>query len=205
MIVDWQYEPIKDRLIHIDLKPHCDGQGQEGPGSDHAGWYLRWASRWAGGILDQVLREVEVECLPARYSCSHIDLDVTNLAFGDVRRCVSPIFPTAASSSPSTTRMRPIAHVVSGSRLRSSRASDAVAATLRRLNRKSPRRASRTRLPRLPQLPRLLLRLAIRRRRRSKPWRTLRNRSARQPSPSDTQPGNRSGKVLVVAFGEPRH
>ncbi len=32
----------------------------------------------SGGILDQVLREVEIECLPANIP-SHIDLDVSNL------------------------------------------------------------------------------------------------------------------------------
>ena len=32
----------------------------------------------AGGILDQVLREVEIECLPADIP-NHIDVDVSNL------------------------------------------------------------------------------------------------------------------------------
>jgi large subunit ribosomal protein L25 len=41
--------------------------------------------KMGGGILDQVLREVEIECLPADIP-SHINLDVTNLAFGDVLR-----------------------------------------------------------------------------------------------------------------------
>ena len=35
-----------------------------------------------GGILDQVLREVEIECLPADIP-SHIDVDVSEL--GDAR------------------------------------------------------------------------------------------------------------------------
>src|SRR6478609_7892192 len=63
MIVDWQYEPIKGKLLHIDLKRialdkvltvsvpiflvgEAAGVKQE------------------GGILEQMLREVEVECLP---------------------------------------------------------------------------------------------------------------------------------------------
>ena len=41
--------------------------------------------KMGGGILDQVLREVEIECLPADIP-SHINIDVTNLAFGDVLR-----------------------------------------------------------------------------------------------------------------------
>ena len=38
-----------------------------------------------GGILDQIIREVEVECLPADIP-SHIDADVTELVFGTVLR-----------------------------------------------------------------------------------------------------------------------
>ena len=38
-----------------------------------------------GGILDQVLRELEIECLPGDIP-SHIDVDVTNLSMGDVLR-----------------------------------------------------------------------------------------------------------------------
>ncbi len=38
-----------------------------------------------GGILDQVLREVEIECLPADIP-SHIDADVSELTFGKVLR-----------------------------------------------------------------------------------------------------------------------
>jgi len=77
MIVDWQREPINDRLIHIDMKRIA---------LDRA---LRVKVRVkllgipigvkaAGGILDQVLREVEIECLPADIP-GHIDVDVSNL------------------------------------------------------------------------------------------------------------------------------
>jgi len=38
-----------------------------------------------GGILDQVLREVEIECLPADIP-NHIDVDVTELALHGVLR-----------------------------------------------------------------------------------------------------------------------
>ncbi len=84
MIVDWQREPIKDRLIHIDLKRIAMNKA------------LRVSVRvkllgipagvkTAGGILDQVLREVEVECLPSDIP-SHIDVDVSNLNLFDVLR-----------------------------------------------------------------------------------------------------------------------
>jgi len=39
----------------------------------------------SGGILDQVLREVEIECLPADIP-SHIDVDVSNLEMHGVIR-----------------------------------------------------------------------------------------------------------------------
>src|SRR5580692_1244105 len=84
MIVDWQREPIKDQLIHIDLKRIALDK------------VLRVKVRvkllgvpigvkTEGGILDQVLREVEIECLPADIP-SHIDVDVSNLEmFGALR------------------------------------------------------------------------------------------------------------------------
>ena len=84
MIVDWQREPIKDRLIHIDMKRIALDK------------VLRVSVRvkllgvpagvkTEGGILDQVMREVEIECLPADIP-SHIDVDVSGLALHQVLR-----------------------------------------------------------------------------------------------------------------------
>jgi len=84
MIVDWQYEPIKDRLIHIDLKRIAMDKAMK----VEVPILLEGTAvgvKLGGGILDQVLREVEIECLPADIP-SYINLDVTNLAFGDVLR-----------------------------------------------------------------------------------------------------------------------
>src|SRR5208337_3278216 len=80
MIVDWQFEPIKGRLLHVDmqriamdkkltvtvpivLKGEAVGVKQE------------------GGILEQLLREIEIECLPADIPKS-IDVDISHLVFG---------------------------------------------------------------------------------------------------------------------------
>ena len=80
MIVDWQFEPIKGKLLHIDLlriamdkvltvtvpivlKGEALGVKQD------------------GGILEQLLREVELECLPADIPKS-IEVDVSHLVFG---------------------------------------------------------------------------------------------------------------------------
>ncbi len=77
MIVDWQYEPIKGKLMHIDLKRIAMDKAirvkvpilLEG---------IPVGVKMQGGILDQVLREVEIECLPGDIP-SHIDLNVTSL------------------------------------------------------------------------------------------------------------------------------
>ncbi len=80
MIVDWQFEPIKGNLLHVDLqriamdkkltvtvpvvlKGEAEGVKQQ------------------GGILEQLLREIEVECLPADIPKS-IEADISHLVFG---------------------------------------------------------------------------------------------------------------------------
>src|ERR1700761_1511900 len=78
MIVDWQYEPIKGKLMHIDLKRIAMDKAirvkvpvlLEG---------TPVGVKMQGGILDQVLREVEIECLPGDIP-SHIDVNVSGLA-----------------------------------------------------------------------------------------------------------------------------
>jgi large subunit ribosomal protein L25 len=77
MIVDWQREPIKDHLIHIDLKRIAlDKALRVSVRVKLMG--IPIGVKTAGGILDHVMREVEIECLPADIP-SHIDVDVTNL------------------------------------------------------------------------------------------------------------------------------
>ncbi len=84
MIVDWQREPINDRLIHIDLKRIAlDKPLRVKVRVKLLG--IPVGVKVSGGILDQVLREVEIECLPADIP-SHIDVDVSELAlFGSLR------------------------------------------------------------------------------------------------------------------------
>jgi large subunit ribosomal protein L25 len=77
MIVDWQREPIKDQLIHIDLKRIAmDKTLRVKVRVKLQG--IAAGVKNSGGILDQVLREVEVECLPADIPAS-IAADVSNL------------------------------------------------------------------------------------------------------------------------------
>lgn len=109
MIVDWQYEPIKGALLHIDLKRiamdrklkvavpvilkgEAEGVKQQ------------------GGILEQMLREVEVECLPGDIPTA-IEVDVTALVFGKVLR-VSDL-PQTAKVEVLTDTNQPVAHITS--------------------------------------------------------------------------------------------
>ena len=109
MIVDWQYEPIKGKLLHIDLKRialdkvlkvsvpiflvgEAAGVKQE------------------GGIMEQMLREVEIECLPADIP-SHIDADVSHLTFGKVLRVGE--LPRSEKLKFLTDANQPVAHVTS--------------------------------------------------------------------------------------------
>jgi large subunit ribosomal protein L25 len=84
MIVDWQYEPIKGHLLHIDLKRIAMDQKLKVSvpivlKGEAAG------VKQQGGILEQILREVEVECLPGDIP-SAIEADVSELVFGKVLR-----------------------------------------------------------------------------------------------------------------------
>ncbi|HVN93975.1 MAG TPA: 50S ribosomal protein L25 [Terracidiphilus sp.] len=84
MIVDFQREPIKDKLIHIDLKRIAlDKVLQVRVRVKLLGVPI--GVKAEGGVLDQVLREVEIECLPADIP-GHIDVDVSELGMHQVLR-----------------------------------------------------------------------------------------------------------------------
>ena len=77
MIVDWQHEPIKGALLHIDLKRIAmDKMMTVSVPIQLVGIPVGVKSQ--GGILEHVMREVEVECLPNDIP-SHLDVDVSNL------------------------------------------------------------------------------------------------------------------------------
>ena len=100
MIVDWQHEPIKGKLLHIDLKRIAmDKAMRVSVPVQLVG--IPSASRTQGGILEHVLREVEIECLPTDIP-SHLDVDVSNLEMNSPS--TSPTCRTPAPSSSSPTR-----------------------------------------------------------------------------------------------------
>ncbi len=109
MIVDWQYEPIRDTLLHIDLKRIAlDKLMRVRVPVRLLG--TATGVKTQGGILDQVLREVEIECLPADIP-QHIDVDITNLALNQAIR-VSDL-PHAGKLRFLSAEDATVAHIVS--------------------------------------------------------------------------------------------
>lgn len=107
MLRDWQWEPIQGSLIHVDMVRiardaklrvrvpiRITGEPQ--------------GVKVQGGILEFVLREVEVECLPDDIP-EHITLDVTELVIGRQLR-VSDL-PVAANVKVLAEPGRVVAHV----------------------------------------------------------------------------------------------
>jgi large subunit ribosomal protein L25 len=108
MIVDWQYEPIKGSLLHIDLKRIAmDQKLQISVPIELIGEPA--GVKQQGGLLEQILREVEVECLPGDIP-KQIDLDVSGLVFGVVLR-VSDL-PKSEKLEILTEADQPVAHII---------------------------------------------------------------------------------------------
>jgi large subunit ribosomal protein L25 len=108
MIVDWQFDPIKDSLLHVDLKridlskrivvkipviTHGDPKGV----------------KLQGGIHEIVTREIEIECLPDEIP-EQFDVDVAELVIGQNIR-VSEI-PLSGSMKLLSSSDAVVSHVV---------------------------------------------------------------------------------------------
>ncbi len=109
MIVDWQYEPIKGHLLHIDLKRIAMDKALR----VNVPIVLTGVAegvKTEGGILEHILREVEIECLPGDIP-GHIDVDVSHLTFGMVLR-VSDL-PHNEKLKFLSDANQPVAHVTS--------------------------------------------------------------------------------------------
>ena len=107
MIVDWQYEPIKGALLHIDLKRIAMDKKL----TVSVPIVLKGEAegvKQQGGILEQLLREVEIECLPADIPSS-IEVDVSGLVFGKVMRVED--LPHNEKLEFITDANQPVAHV----------------------------------------------------------------------------------------------
>jgi large subunit ribosomal protein L25 len=108
MIVDWQREPIKGALLHFDMKRIAMDKTLvvKVPlvlTGEAAG------VKTEGGILEQVLREIELECLPADIP-AHLDVDVSGLTAGQVLRVKD--LPHTGSLHFLSDEEAPVAHIV---------------------------------------------------------------------------------------------
>lgn len=81
MVVEWQYEPLKGSLLHVDLKRIAMDQKMKVSVPVHVEGEAKGVKE-AGGLLDLVLREIQIECLPGDIP-SAITVDVSNLGQGD--------------------------------------------------------------------------------------------------------------------------
>src|SRR5205807_902321 len=109
MIVDWQYEPIKGSLLHIDLKRIAMDQKL----TVMVPIVLKGEAagvKQQGGILEQVLREIEIECLPGNIPAL-IEADVTELVFGKVLRVAD--LPRSDNFKVLTDENQSVAHIIS--------------------------------------------------------------------------------------------
>ena len=107
MIVDWQFEPVKGKLLHVDLKRIAmDRKLTVMVPIELKGEPV--GVKQQGGILEQMLREVEIECLPADIP-SFIEVDVTELVFGKVLRVAD--LPHTGKLKFLTDENQPVAHV----------------------------------------------------------------------------------------------
>lgn len=108
MIVDWQNDPMKESLLHADLKRIDLNQRIAVKIPVHTKGEPKGVKQ-QGGLLEPVAREIEIECLPEEIPEEFV-IDVTDLMLGQARRAGD--LPMTGSmkllSSPETV----LAHVI---------------------------------------------------------------------------------------------
>jgi large subunit ribosomal protein L25 len=109
MIIDWQYDPIKDNLLHVDLKRidltrRIDVKVPVVTQGDARGVKIQ------GGLLEIVTREIEIECLPDDIPEQFV-IDVSELQIGQGIRASD--VPLSGSMKLLSAGDSVIAHVVS--------------------------------------------------------------------------------------------
>jgi large subunit ribosomal protein L25 len=108
MVVDWQYDPVKDTLLHVDLK-RIDLTKLIKVSIPVVTQGEAKGVKQQDGLLELVTREVEVECLPDDIP-GHFTVDVTELMMGQSVRAGEIAMPPTVKlvSAPENV----IAHVV---------------------------------------------------------------------------------------------
>jgi large subunit ribosomal protein L25 len=107
MVVDWQYEPMRGALLHVDLKRIAMDQKMRLSIPVHIEGEAKGALE-EGGLLEFILREIQIECLPMDIP-SHITVDVTNLGRGEAIRVAD--LPQSASVKYLTDPDALVAHI----------------------------------------------------------------------------------------------
>lgn len=80
MIKDWQYEPVKGRLLHVDfIRIALDVRLKVKVPVHAAGEPV--GVKQQGGVLEYVTREIEVECLPGEIP-DYLEMDISELKVG---------------------------------------------------------------------------------------------------------------------------
>lgn len=108
MVVDWQRDPVKDTLLHVDLKRidltvRIDVKVRVTTTGEPKGVKLQ------GGLLEVITREVEIQCLPDEIPES-FTVDVSELMIGQNLRASE--IPMVGSMKLVSSPEQVIAHVV---------------------------------------------------------------------------------------------
>ena len=108
MIVDWQHDPVRDDLLHVDLERIDLSKKLKVKVPVHAEGEPKGV-KTEGGLMEIVTREIEIECLPDDIP-EHFVVDVQDLVIGqNVRASQVPISDKVElRSSPDTV----ICHVI---------------------------------------------------------------------------------------------
>jgi large subunit ribosomal protein L25 len=108
MIVDWQFDPVKDNLLHVDLK-RIDLSKRIRVSVPVLTQGDSKGVKQQGGLLELVTREIEIECVPDEIP-EHFVMDVTELMIGQNLRAGG--IPLTGSMKLMSSPDSVIAHVI---------------------------------------------------------------------------------------------
>jgi large subunit ribosomal protein L25 len=108
MIVDWQSDPVKENLLHVDLKRIDLAKRNAFKVRVHTTGEPKGV-KLQGGLLEVITREIEIECLPDEIPELYT-MDVTELMIGQNLRASD--IPLGGSIKLVSAPEQVIAHVV---------------------------------------------------------------------------------------------
>ena len=108
MIVDWQHDPIKGKLLHIDMKRIDPNQRMVARVPVHTTGEP-YGVKIQGGLYEIITREIEIECLPDDIP-EGFTLDVAQMKVGENLRASA--VPLAGSMKLVTAPDTVISHVI---------------------------------------------------------------------------------------------